>query len=43
MAKNNPASHDINTLYDTINQIIEEARKTVYQTAILLWLKPIGT
>ncbi len=33
MAKNNPASHDINTLYDTINQIIEQARNSVYRTA----------
>ena len=26
-------SDNINKLYDTINQIIEEARKTVYRTA----------
>lgn len=33
MAKKNQITTGINTLYDTINQIIEEARKTVYRTA----------
>ena len=33
MTKNNHLSISINTLYDTISQIIEEARNTVYRTA----------
>jgi len=33
MAKNNPTPSKLNTLYNTINQIIEEARNTVYRTA----------
>ena len=33
MAKKNQIATKINTLYDTINQIIEQARKTVYRTA----------
>ena len=33
MATNKNISKEINTLYDAINQIIEEARNTVYRTA----------
>lgn len=33
MVKKNQITTGINTLYDTINQIIEEARKTVYRAA----------
>jgi|SRR5690554_1008839 len=33
MAGNEHKPSEINTLYDTINKIIEEAQKTVYRTA----------
>ena len=33
MAENKHTPSELNTLYNTINQIIEEARNTVYRTA----------
>ena len=39
MSKNKQISTEINTLYDTINQIIEQARNTVYRTANFTMVK----
>jgi predicted nuclease of restriction endonuclease-like (RecB) superfamily len=39
MAGNNQLMRDINTLYDTINKIIEDARNTVYRTANFTMVK----
>jgi len=39
MTSNNPITKDINTLYDTINKIIEDARNMVYRTANFAMVK----
>lgn len=39
MTKNKSLSKEINTLYETINKIIEDARNTVYQTANFAMVK----
>ena len=39
MGKTKHLSKGINTLYDTVNQIIKDARNTVYQTANFTMVK----